>query len=104
MSSKQFDAIHDADQALGRLLQYLQRKNLLLSTAVIATADHGGSGKGHGDESHTSTSIPWFAIGAGIPKVVKIPTAVSTYDTAATAAKLLGLPIPSSWDGRSIID
>jgi predicted AlkP superfamily pyrophosphatase or phosphodiesterase len=102
MTSNQFEAIHDADQAMGQIFQTLQELGLLASTAVIATADHGGSGKGHGDASEESTSIPWFAVGAGVPKTGATDQAVTTYDTAATAAKLLEIPIPASWDGKSV--
>jgi predicted AlkP superfamily pyrophosphatase or phosphodiesterase len=101
MTSDQFDAIHEADQALGQIFHTLVGLNLLASTAVIATADHGGSGKGHGDASDVSVSIPWFAVGAGIPRIGTIDHPITTYDTAATAAALLDLPIPASWDGKS---
>jgi arylsulfatase A-like enzyme len=102
MTSDQFDAIHDADQAMGEIFQTLQELGLLASTAVIATADHGGSGKGHGDASDTSTMIPWFAVGAGVPKTGATDQPVTTYDTAATAAKLLDIPIPADWDGKPV--
>lgn len=102
MSPEQFDAIHEADQGFGRILKSLQDLNLLSSTAIIVTSDHGGSGKGHGDASEVSTSIPWLAAGAGITKGV-LDKPIKTYDTAATAAALLRIPIPTSWDGKSAL-
>lgn len=107
MTADQFEAIHEADQGLGVVFQALKNLGLLESTAVIATADHGGSGRGHGDASEESTRIPWLAAGAGIPKERAggfIEKPLTTYDTAATAASLLNIPIPASWDGKSAFD
>jgi len=43
-------------------------------------------------------TIPWIASGPGIVPDV-LTTTVHTYDTAATVAFVLGLPIPPEWDG-----
>jgi predicted AlkP superfamily pyrophosphatase or phosphodiesterase len=102
MSSKQFRAIRDSDRALGEIFQALRDRSLFASTAVIVTADHGGSGRGHGDESEVSRRIPWYAAGPTVPVGSEIERELMTYDTAATAAKLLSLPIPAEWDGRPV--
>jgi arylsulfatase A-like enzyme len=48
-------------------------------------------------------TIPWIASGPGVqPKV--LTTQVHTMDTAATAAFMLGLPIPPEWDGVPIYE
>lgn len=105
MSGEQLDAIHRADQGLGRIFQGLQAMNLLESTAVIITADHGGEGTHHSHGGELSETIPWFAVGAGVPTNLpnNITAAdVKTFDTAATAASLLHIPVPGTWDGHAI--
>ncbi len=102
MSDEQLDSYADVDQALGSIFQYLESKNLLASTAVIATSDHGGEGHTHGGNTEASTSIPWIAIGAGIPEQKSLRGSITTYDTAATVAKLLNVEIPVNWDGKSV--
>lgn len=103
MTSDQLEAIDEADTGLGRILQSLKNQGLLASTAVIVTADHGGKGSTHGDASEESTSIPWFAVGAGVGAHRTIGSPVTTYDTAATAAKLLAVPVPANWDGKTVL-
>lgn len=107
MSSAQLKMIRRTDQGLGRIFKELRDLNLLATTTVIVTADHGGSGKGHGDDSEVSTSIPWYAAGPGIVKSgagATIDKPITTYDTAATAAALLRVPVPASWDGKPVFD
>lgn len=101
MSKSQLEVIDDADQALGTIFHTIKDLGLQASTTIILTADHGGSGKGHGDASEVSTSIPWIAAGAGVPVRGKLQKSLMTYDTAATAITLLGVPVPASWDGVS---
>ncbi len=105
MSSAQLKTIRRADQGLGRIFKELRSLNLVSSTTVIVTADHGGSGKGHGDASEVSTSIPWYAAGPGISSAGStFDKPITTYDTAATAAALLGVPVPASWDGKPVFE
>lgn len=103
MSRAQFEAIREADRALGEIFRALRDFGLLASSAVIVTADHGGEGKGHGDTSEASSAIPWIAAGAGVAdpdRDGKVNRTLRTYDTAATAAALLQIPVPKSWDGK----
>jgi predicted AlkP superfamily pyrophosphatase or phosphodiesterase len=102
MSSNQLRAIRDSDHALGEIFQVLREQSLFPSTTVILTADHGGSGRGHGEDSEVSKRIPWYAAGPGVVIGGEIEREITTYDTAATAAKLLALPIPAEWDGKPV--
>lgn len=102
MSDEQIEAIKEEDQALGMLLNALSALDMLDTTAVIATADHGGSEKTHGTTDPIHMTIPWIAVGAEIPVRGALTQSITTYDTAATAAEILGLDIPATWDGANV--
>ena len=65
-------------------------------------ADHGGHDKTHGDPFPYDMNIPWIAWGAGVQPGHLITNPVTTYDTAATALWLLGIPVPASFDGKPV--
>jgi predicted AlkP superfamily pyrophosphatase or phosphodiesterase len=103
LSPQQFSVIFRADQALGQILAELDARGLREETLIIITADHGGHDTIHGTDLREDMTIPWIASGPGIqPKV--LTTQVHTMDTAATAAFMLGLPIPPEWDGVPVYE
>ena len=103
LSPEQLSVIRRADEAIGRLLAQLEARNLRRETLIIVTADHGGSGQGHGSDGRENMTIPWVAAGPGIqPKT--LTTLIHTMDTAATTAFALGLTIPSEWDGVPVYE
>ena len=103
MSPEQLSVAFRADEALGLILAELDARGLRDDTLIIVTADHGGHDTTHGSSRTEDMTIPWIASGPGIqPKVLTTP--VNTMDTAATAAFLLGLPIPHEWDGVPVYE
>ena len=98
MSSQQLSVAFRAGEALGNLLAELDARGLRDETLIIVTADHGGHDTTHGSSMPEDMTIPWIASGPGIVPGA-LTTTVHTYDTAATAAYVLGLPIPPEWDG-----
>lgn len=98
MSGEYFKVMRQGDEALGLILDALKANNLIDSTLIIITADHGGHNKSHIGTTIEDFRIPWIASGPGV-----IPTEltfmISTTDTAATAAYALGLPLQPDWDG-----
>lgn len=69
---------------------------------LIVTADHGGGeGRTHGLGRDEDVRIPWIAWGAGVAPG-EIEEEIDTYDTAATALWLLGIPPPEEWAGRPV--
>ena len=103
MSPEQLSIIARADEALGQILAELDARGLREETLIIVTADHGGHDSSHGTDLPEDMTIPWIASGPGIqPKM--LTTQVHTMDTAATAAMLLGLPIPLEWDGVPVYE
>jgi len=103
MSPQQLSVAFRADEALGNLLAELDARGLRDETLIIITADHGGHNTTHGSSMPEDMTIPWIASGPFIqPKV--LTTQVHTMDTAATAAFMLGLPIPPEWDGVPVYE
>ena len=103
MSPWQFSVIREADAALGMLLAELDARNLRGETLIIVTSDHGGLGSGHGTNAREDMTIPWVAAGPGIQQKM-MTSLIHTMDTAATAAFVLGLPIPTDWDGVPVYE
>ena len=105
-STDQIKTIESIDASLGVALQALKDTKLYDQTAIIVSADHGGSGTGHGAHDDRSRYIPWIARGPGIRKNYDLTRYkdlyVNTEDTFATACMLLGLSYDSAIDGKPI--
>lgn len=103
MSWQQLSVASRADEALGNILAELDARGLRDETLIIVTSDHGGHDTTHGSRRPEDMTIPWIVSGPGVqPKVLTTP--VNTMDTAATAAFMLGLPIPPEWDGVPVYE
>jgi arylsulfatase A-like enzyme len=48
--------------------------------------------------------IPWILAGPGIPTGRALSRPINTYDTAATAAALLGVAPPECWVARPVTE
>lgn len=108
---QQLEAMGQADAAIGIVLDALKKKNLLDSTFIIVSADHGGSGMTHGANDWRSRFIPWIIAGPGIRQNFDLTydrdLKVHTEDTFATACWLMGIPVSDAIDGhpvRQILD
>lgn len=104
LSENQFQSITFADGLVGEIVAELERSDYLARTLLIITSDHGGHGFSHGDDCPEDRTIPWLAVGPGAPPGVTLHRPINTYDTAATAAAALNLPIPENWDGRPVVE
>jgi hypothetical protein len=104
MSPNQLQAITFVDGLIGEIVATLEDNGDLNSTLLIVTADHGGHGLRHGDDSAIDRTIPWLAVGPGVPQGITLTTTINTYDTAATALYALKLPIPKEWDGQPVMN
>ena len=47
-------------------------------------------------------TIPWLLSGPGIRRGVALDCQVNIRDSCVTLAKLMGLPMHRSWDGRVV--
>jgi arylsulfatase A-like enzyme len=104
LASPQLDFVTRADGAVGLLLNTLEEMGRLESTLIIFTADHGGIGTSHGGSDPESMTIPWIISGPGIRAGYEIQVEVRVFDTAVTAVWALGLPLPTEWEGRPIVE
>ena len=104
MSQHQLWAVTYADSMVGEIVAALASGGYLAQTLLIVTADHGGHGCTNGDDSTEDRTIPWLAVGPGVPAGLAITGQVDIYDTAATAAYALKLPLPPVWDGRPVAE
>ncbi len=92
-----------ADEAIGMILNALDEADLRQGTLIIVTADHGGKLTSHGGRSTEEMTVPWILSGASLnPGAIQRP--ISVVDTAATAAFVLELPVPSIWDGIPVYE
>ncbi len=104
LSSNQLQSISFVDGMIGEIVAALEADGYLNSTLLIVTSDHGGHGRFHGDDSPEDRTIPWLAVGPGVVRGLTLTSRIDTYDTAATAAYALGLPLPKVWDGRPVLE
>jgi predicted AlkP superfamily pyrophosphatase or phosphodiesterase len=104
----QMEAVEKADAAVGIVLAALRELELMDSTLIILTADHGGAGRTHGPDDPRSRTIPWIITGPGIRKhydlTVLAQLEINTEDTAATAMHFLGLTPTVQLDGKPILE
>lgn len=106
------NALHYADTALGQLLDGLRQRGLYDNTLFLVFGDHGEAfGEHAGNYGHTlflyeeNVRVPYLIAAPGLVREgVRVGRAASLVDTAPTVLDLLGLPIPPSYQGRSLLD
>lgn len=103
-SPEQKEAFKVCDQALGQIVRAIDQAGIAGTSVILITADHGGTGKNHKDDTPDDRNIPWIAWGKGVKKSHAITTAVNTFDTAATALWLLDVPLPAELDGKPVTE
>jgi arylsulfatase A-like enzyme len=103
MGGIQMWGFRQLDLLLAQILAALDANGLRASTLVIVTSDHGGIQHSHGGDLPEETTIPWIISGPGVVPG-PLTSFVQTTDTAATAAYVLGLPLPAEWDGVPVTE
>jgi arylsulfatase A-like enzyme len=96
------------DAQVGRLVDALERKHLLETTAIVLTGDHGESLGDHGEREH---GIFLYEAALHVPLVIRAPGVtprrihgeVSLVDVMPTALDLLGVGPSGSIDGESLM-
>jgi predicted AlkP superfamily pyrophosphatase or phosphodiesterase len=105
LSKQQLSAYKKNDQSLGRFINVMKDSGYYDGTLFIITSDHGGAltDPPHGTDIPEAMTIPWIISG---PQVVpgELKTPVYIYDTAATVAFALGLPLQPEWDGTPVYE
>jgi len=98
------------DEALGRVLDALDREGRRDSTLIVFVADHGEELLDHGWIGHASTArqaklvpeilrVPLVLAGPGVPEGKVYGELVQPVDVLPTVGHLLDLPIPQVLDG-----
>lgn len=102
MSAAYLEAITRIDGLIGRIVTATRQAQTFDDTLFLVTADHGGTGTGHGSTRVTDMEVPWIAMGPGVLKGRQLTGRVRNMDIAATAADALGLAIPEVWVAQPI--
>ena len=103
MGLVQMSAFRKQDAYIATLLTALDRYGFRDGTLIIFTSDHGGYKTSHGGDAPEEMTIPWIVNGPGVIPG-PLTSFVQTTDTAATAAYMLGLPLPAEWDGQPVTE
>jgi arylsulfatase A-like enzyme len=95
------------DEAFGRVLDALRSLDLLDSTVVLFTSDHGCHFRTRNDEykrscHESSIRVPTAFIGPGFDGGGRIVELVDILDLPPTLLDAAGLPVPDHMQGRSI--
>ncbi len=105
MGPEYLEAIRTIDKAIGAIVETIEKNGGFEKTAILISADHGGSNRGHyrwsDPEKVENVTIPWICVGPGVPAGLKIDRVIHTFDTAPTALALLGLGAPAGIDGKA---
>lgn len=96
------------DESMGRIFKILKEQKLENNTIVIFTSDHGCHFRTRNTEykrspQDSSIHVPLMIQGPGFNNSLKIDQLVSMVDVMPSILDALGLPIPSSVQGRSFI-
>jgi len=109
--SRYLNALHEGDEALGELVRGLHARHLDNETLLIVFGDHGEAfGQHPGNFAHT---LFIYEENIRVPYVIAAPGAINdrvrarqmacVLDTAPTILELLGLPVPSRYQGASLL-
>ncbi|MEW5976252.1 MAG: sulfatase-like hydrolase/transferase [Acidobacteriota bacterium] len=105
------NSLHDADAALGLLMQGLRDRRLADNTLWVIFGDHGEAfGQHEGNYGHTlavyeeNVRVPLLIATNGLTgEPLRVPEPASLLDVAPTVLDLLGLGLPSSYEGESLL-
>lgn len=105
-----FGMISQVDDAIGRVLQYLEESNVLEDTIIIYTSDHGDAAGSHGmmdkhyvmyeEEIRTPLLISWKD---HITPGICDSFVMNELDLAPTILELAGIGIPEVYQGHSLV-
>ncbi|GAA3640993.1 sulfatase-like hydrolase/transferase [Microbacterium awajiense] len=104
-----FAAISEVDHQVGRILAELDRSGRAASTLVVFTSDHG---EWLGDHLRLSKGFPADDAVSRVPLIVSAPDhpaaqrenqIVEAVDIAPTVLTALGVPVPPTMQGRSLL-
>jgi hypothetical protein len=106
------NALFFGDAALGVFFAELKKRALFEKTLFVVFGDHGEAfGQHEGNYGHTmflyeeNVRVPYlFALPGIVSEQTRITRTASVIDTAPTILDLLGIPLPSVYQGSSLLD
>ncbi len=103
-------AIRWVDDAVERVRKKLEETGDLEKTVVVFGADHGETFGEHGVHGHARnvlTPVLWVPLVIRLPfpvePAVRVPSQVRNVDLAPTLLELMGVAIPSGFEGTSLV-
>jgi phosphoglycerol transferase MdoB-like AlkP superfamily enzyme len=110
--SRYRNALHEADAALGQLVDGLRQRGLLEKTLLVIFGDHGEAfGQHPGNYGHTlfiydeNVRVPLIVAAPGLfKKPIRVARVASLIDVAPTILDLLGISRPAAYQGRSLLE
>ncbi len=102
-------AIRWVDDAVERLRKTLDAHALLERSVLVLAADHGeafGENGRYGHARNVLTTVIWTPLVIRLPfpiEPVRLRGQVRNVDVAPTLLELAGLPVPASFEGRSLL-
>jgi arylsulfatase A-like enzyme len=106
--NRYLNAIAEADALISALVEKLRSNELLSSTLIIITGDHGESFGAHGSFGHginlydEDVKVPIMLINPHLFPERATDRIVGHIDIAPTVADVLGIEIPPDWQGVSL--
>jgi arylsulfatase A-like enzyme len=98
------------DGLIGELVELTEKLGIREETVFIVTSDHGEAFGEHGHFQHKNAGlydetirVPLIVSGGGLPQGQRVESQVRTIDLAPTVLDLFGLPIPSVYQGDSLL-
>ncbi len=97
------EAVELADLLVADAITALDDADMLPYTAILVSADHGGDGLSHGDDTSLERPIPLILRAPQVPALA-ISRELRIFDIAPTVVALFDLEAPASWIGRPIVE
>lgn len=106
--NRYLNALRRGDEALGKILRWLDERGLSQSTLVAVVADHGEAFGRHHQLTHANhlyeenVHVPLVLIHPGLFHGETYSTVGGLLDLAPTVLDLMRLPPPGTWQGHSL--
>jgi arylsulfatase A-like enzyme len=103
-----YGCIESIDASVGRVRKILEEEQLAEDTIFVFISDHGCHFMTRNQEYKRSTHnssirVPLIINGPGFQGAQQIPELIGLIDLAPTLLEAVGVPVPSSWKGHSVL-
>ena len=103
-SAAYYAKLKEMDNLIAIIEQAYKDAGIYDNTVFVMSADHGGFSNSHRINIQRNRRIPMIFYGCGIKEGFVMPYQVNNYDITPTMTALLGLEIPSEWQGRILYE